>query len=149
MSSLISDDLKATLTPYFENLFDTFQRIIIVYKESTKTLVNNNTQGFVYGFGAQGENNYIYTEVTGVFPAKIKYGKSYADQNATIEPNSNAYVYPGLVTIKVKKDCRDFINLNKTEKIVFDGRTFFINGNEREHKFLNSEMYSFELIGAK
>ncbi len=149
MGSLISDNARALLTIAFEDLFDTFQRPIIVYKESIKTLVNNNTQNYVYGFGAQGENNYTYTQVTGVFPAKIKYGKTEASQEAKVEPNSNAYLYPGLVTIKVRKDCRDFINTNKTDKIVVDERVFFINGNERYDQFLDSEFYYFELVGTK
>lgn len=148
MPSLISDTEKAVLTGIFGDIFDTFQRSIVVYKEPIKTAVQVNPSNFVYGFGeSQAEDAYTYTQVTGVFPAVIRYGNS--PQDVTQNTDLNAYISAGEVNIKVRPDCRDFINNGLTEKIVFDDRTFTVDSEERKQMFLNSEFYIFKLKATK
>lgn len=146
MPSLISSNEKSILTGIFNNIFETFARQVVVYKESLKTRIPNNSGAFVFGFGdSQGEDSYVYTEVTGVYPAVIRY----QDQNLIQNMDISQMISNGEVTIKVKKDCRNFINGGKTEKIVFDERTFFIDGDERKQTFLDSEFYIFKLKSTK
>lgn len=147
MPSLISATEKAVLTGIFGDIFDTFARSIIVYKEPIKTAVPSvSSSNMIYGFGeSQGEDTYVYTEVTGVFPAVIRYKEQGIEEN----PEINAYISNGEVTIKVKRDCRDFIMTDKTEKIGFDNRTFILDGDERKQMFLDSEFYIFKLKATK
>jgi hypothetical protein len=148
MPSLISTTEKTVLTGIFGDIFDTFARDIVVYKEPIKTAIPVNPGNFVYGFGEeQGQDSFTYTEVTGVFPAVVRYGTQPQDvtQNADI----NAYIADGEVSIKVRKNCRDFINNGKTEKIVFDDRTFFLDSDEKKQTFLSSEFFIFKLKATK
>lgn len=148
MPSLISETEKAVLTGIFGDIFDTFQRSIVVYKEPIKTIVSVTPSNFVYGFGdSQAEDTYTYTEVTGVYPAVVRYGMQ--PQELTQNDDIKAFISAGEVTIKVRQDCRDFINLGKTEKIVFDNRTFFLDSDEKKQTFLSSEFYIYKLKAAK
>jgi len=148
MPSLISETEKNVLTGIFGDIFDTFQRPIIVYKSSIRTPVSVDTSNFVYGFGgSQGQDNFTYTEVTGIFPAVIRYG--LPPQEITQNADINAFISAGEVSIKVRKECRDFINDGKTEKIVFDDRTFAIDSDEKKQMFLNSEFFIYKLKAVK
>jgi hypothetical protein len=147
MPSLISETEKAVLTGIFGDIFDTFQRTIVVYKEPIKTQVSVLPANLVYGFGeSQTEDAFTYTEVTGVFPAVIRYGGL---QETTQNSDTNAMIAEGEVSIKVRKDCRDFINGGKTEKFIFDDRTFFLDSEEKKQTFLNSEFFIFKLKATK
>ncbi len=147
MPSLISVTERQILTGIFNDIFDTFQRTIVVYKEPIKTRVNPNPANMLYGFGeSQQDDAFSYTEVTGVYPAVIRYPPTQpVDQNTEID----AMISAGEVSIKVKRDCRDFINSGKTEKIVFDSRTFTLDGDERKQTFLESEFFVFKLRATK
>jgi len=146
MPSLISSTERALLTGIFNDIFDTFQRRIVVFKEPTKTSRTVNPNDAVFGFGeVQTEYGYDYTEVTGVYPAVIRYG----DQQTDLNSDGNFRVPAGSVSIKVKKDCRDFINAGKTEKVEFDNRSFIIESEERKQSFLDSEFYLFILKPVK
>jgi hypothetical protein len=146
MPSLVSTTERAILTGIFNNIFDTFQRPIIIYKEPIKTSVSVSPASMVFGFGeSQGEDNFNYTEVSGIYPAVIRYQEQITDLNGDL----NAFLSAGTVHVKVRGDCRDFINQGKNEKFVVDGRTFYLDGDEKKQTFLDSEFYIFSLKATK
>lgn len=149
MSNLLSSTELAGIISGFNSIHETFCRSIIVYKEPIKTLQNVNTGEFLYGFGEnQVQNAYSYTEVTGVYPATIKYNDP---QGVNIDLNNDmkAYISNGGVVVKVKKDARDFIVSGKTEKFVMDQRTFTLESEDTKHTFLNDGFYLFKLKATK
>ncbi len=142
MASLISNSEKSVLTGIFDSIFDTFSRTIVVYKESTKIPIQVNPSNFLYGFGEnQGEDSFSFVEVTGVYPAVIRY----KHQNVELGREINVYIPIGEVSIKVRKDCRDFINNGKTDKIVFDDKTYILDSEEKKQNFLDSNFWVFNL----
>jgi hypothetical protein len=146
MPSLVSENERAILTGIFNNIFDTFQRQIIVYKEPIKSRVSVPAASMVFGFGeSQEQDNFTYTEVTGVFPAVIRYQQ----QDIDFVGDLNSFISAGRVLVKVKPDCRDFINEGKTEKFMLDNRTFYLDGDEKKQTFLDSEFYIFTLKATK
>jgi hypothetical protein len=148
MPSLISDTERQVLTGIFNDIFDTFQRSIVVYKEPIKTQVSVQPANLVYGFGeSQTEDAFTYTEVTGVFPAVVRYGNQ--PQDVTQNSEINVMISNGEVSIKVRKNCRDFINNGKTEKFLIDDRTFFLDSEERKQTFIDSEFFIFKLKATK
>jgi hypothetical protein len=147
MPSLISATERANLTGIFNDIFDTFKRTIVVYREPIKTqITNTDPNNFVFGFGeSQGEEGYTYTQVSGVFDATIRY----QPQSIQINPDANIVISDGDLSIKVKKDCRDFINAGKVEKILVDERTFILNSEEEMRSFLDSQFWVFRLKAIK
>ena len=147
MPSLISPTERAVLTGIFDNIFDTFSRTIVVYKESTKVLNSSvDSSNFIFGFGeSQSQDVYTYSEVTGVFPAVVRY----KHQNIELGAEITAYIPVGEVRIKVREDCRDFINNGKTEKIVFDDKTYVLDSEEKKRTFLDSQFWVFNLRTVK
>lgn len=146
MPSLISATERANLTGIFNDIFDTFHRRIVIYKEPTKTARTIDPSNAVYGFGeVQSDYGFDYTEVTGVYPATVRY----EEQKLQDISDGNFKVVDGSVSIKVKRDCRDFINLGSTEKVLLDDRTFVIDGEEQKRTFLDSEFWIFKLKAVK
>ncbi len=149
MSNLISSTELAGLISGFNDIHDTFCRPVAIYKEPIKTAVAVDQSNFLYGFGeSQVTDAFTYTEVSGVYPATIKYSDP---QNVNIDLNDDtrSYISAGGLVIKVKKDARDFIQNGKTEKFVVDGRTFFMDSEETKHTFLNDGFYVFKLKVSK
>ena len=146
MASLISATEKAVLTGIFGDIFDTFSRNITIHKEPLKTFRTVDTSNLMYGYGEnQLEEQFDYTPVSGVYPAIIRYGT----QKITRGDEINVYFPDSEVTIKVKKEARDFINSGETPKITFDDREFTIDAEEKKQTFLDSQFYRFKLKSVK
>jgi hypothetical protein len=140
MASLISDSEKASLTGIFNDIFDTFKRDIVVFKEPKKTIQEINLDG-VFGYGEYAQAaNYTYTPVTGIYPAVIRYAND-AEFKEVDDFTSN--IPFGHATIKVKEDAREFIKNDKTEKITFDDKTFELASSDKVQRFLDNEYYIF------
>jgi hypothetical protein len=147
MPSLISPTERENLTGIFNDIFDTFHRRIVVYKEPTKVRTSYDPSNMVFGFGEQQtEEPYTYTQVTGVFPATIRYKQGERSKFAS---DIDALIPANGVSIKVRPDCRDFINDGKTEQIEVDGRIFKLDSEERKQAFLDSNFYVFILKAVK
>lgn len=107
-------------------------------------------------FAHLGEKAYFWTstglsplftqEMKGVFYAIVRYSDDY--QFKSIDNISTNIPY-GHATIKVRADAREYINVGKTKKIVFDKLSYELAGSEKVHQFLGSEyfIYSLKLIG--
>ena len=142
MSSLLSSSEKANLANSFDDIFDTFKREIVVYKEPKKVISTiNESQLFGYG-PASNLGNYEYVPVSGVFFATIRY-QDFQDQS--YRTNISSAVLEGDVRIKVKKEARDFINNGKTESIEFDGKKFNLISSDSVKRFLDSEFFVYYL----
>ena len=146
MPSLISPTERANLTGIFNDIFDTFQRSIAVFKEPIKVQQAVNPTDFVYGFGdEQAANAYTYVEKSGVYPATIRYPGSANTNAFDTNKDANIKIPEGWVSIKVKKDCRDYINDGKTDKILVDNKTYYLDSDERKQAFLDSEFWIYVL----
>jgi hypothetical protein len=129
MSSLISNCEKEYTNKVFEDVFDTFSRNIIVYKEPLKTQVISPDSNAIFGFGQSQQNDiFTYTPITGVFPAMIKYQSRFGSKVGydLFEGEINTYISDAPVSIKVRQDCSDFILTNKTERIEVDGLPYIM-----------------------
>lgn len=147
MANLISPVERAVLTGIFDDIFDTFQRTIIVYKEPVRTLISPVPNTNLFGFGESQQNDiYTYSGVSGVFPAVIRYGPI---PPADYQPEMLTYLFASSVSIKVRKDCRDFIQDGKTEKIIVDGLTWILDSDQKKQTFLDSAYYVFNLKNSK
>jgi hypothetical protein len=140
MASLISTTERSVLTGIFSDIFDTFERSLVVYKEPKKVIQQINLDG-VFGYGEYSQAaNYEYIPVTGVFPAVIRYAND-AEFKEVDDFTSN--IPFGHATVKVKQNARDYIKVGKTEKITFDDKTFELASSDKVQRFLDSEYYIF------
>ncbi|MAF24266.1 hypothetical protein CL634_01575 [bacterium] len=143
MADLISDAERAALGSMFNDIFDTFKRDIVIHKEPKKIINQVNTSQ-IFGYGDYAEVvNYTYVPVTETYPAIIKYNEK---QTVDFIEEINSQISIGTCSIKVKKDCRDFIMNGKTEKIEFDGKVFNVISDDAVKSFLNAtEFFIFQL----
>ena len=129
MANLLSDTDKAYFTGVLGDLFETFQRSIIVHKEPVKTISNINSSNSYAGYGdTPNLENIEYVPKSKTFEAMVSYmdkAQSSLDTEINIQIPRNA-----AVRIKVKSDCRDYIKLGKTERIEIDGKSFNVTGDE-------------------
>jgi len=146
MASLISTGEKATLTGIFNDIFDTFKRDIVVYKEPVKTVASINESN-LFGYGdASNQVNYTYTAQSGSYEAIIRYADQ---QQQDYYSDLNGAIAKGDARIKVKKECRDFIENGRTEKIEFDGKSWNVVTSDSVRRFLDSEFFVYHLERAK
>lgn len=142
MASLISSGEKAVLSGVFDDVFDTFSRNIVIYKEPIKTVSSINESN-LFGYGdASNQVNYSYTAESGVYPAIIKYAD---EQTQNYHSEMGGFIPKGDVRIKIKKDCRDFIEDGRTESIQFDDKSWDVTTSDSVKRFLDSEFFVYHL----
>lgn len=142
MPSLITTQERDNLTGILGDVFDTFKRGVVVYKEPTKKVAVID-DSFIFGYGEPSNAiNYDYIVVSGAFDATIKYN---TNQNLEYHGDINASLSEGEVRIKVKEDCKNFIESGKTERVVFDGASFNIISDYSVKSFLDSTFYTYYL----
>ena len=139
MASLLSDTEINNITGAFGDVFDTFKKDIVVFKEPTKTVVDVDTS-FLYGYGApSNKTNYEYTQVSGIYPALVMRGTMG-------ETSKEKFNYPdNKIGIKVEKDARDFIKQGKTERVIIDDTNYNVSSSDSQVDFLTKKYYIFEL----
>ena len=144
MASLISASEKTGITAAFNDIFDTFKREIVVYKEPIKTVTDLNMDMF-YGYDLpyEGEpTNYTYTVVSGTYQAMIRYED---DMHHNTDSSLNTTIPDGEVRVKVKEDAMNFIESGKTEKITMDNKNYNLASEASVAKFLDSTFYVYHL----
>jgi hypothetical protein len=150
MPSLLNETEKNNLTPLIEDLFDTFARDIIIHKEPKKIIKNINTNSLVGYNESANLENYEYIPESRTFKAKIKYENQQDLSSLTHLGGLKNFLSQGVVKIKVRQDARDYIlDGRKTEKIVFDNKTFNIISDESVKRFFNTVYYVFYLQSTK
>jgi hypothetical protein len=149
MSSLISSTEMLNSTGVFQNIFDSWSRQIIIFKEPIKQQILPQNSSALFGFGSsQSTELYNYTPITGVFPALIRYNDRYAskDKSDQLQSEINEYISDGPVSIKVRQDCRDFIIVGKTQKIQIDNQEYLLDDVDfKVDYFFQSMYYIFDL----
>ena len=147
MSSLLSASEKANLTGILGDVYDTFKREITVYKEPTKKVATID-DSFIFGYeDVSNVVNYEFIPKSGKFDATIKYNP---DQDIVNSQDINGgSISDGMVRIKVRKDCRDYIENGRTEKIIFDDVSFNVASDFSVKNFLGSVFYVYYLERTK
>ena len=142
MSSLVSNDEVSVFTGDFKNLFDTFQREIVVHKEPKKVVTSLSTTLYA-GYRPQNQTKTEYIPRTGVFPAMVTYADQ-ADKEFLEDIHANLVV--GDARIKVEKDCYEFIEGGgKTEQISLDGFSFNTKTTAAVKNFFGFKLYVYHL----
>ncbi len=142
MPSLISASEKANLVKIFTDIFDTFKREIVIHKEPIK-VVNQINLTQIFGYDEfSNETNYSYETNNKTIHAVVRYSNNHGFSD--LDKNTINLI-AGDVSIKVDQAGRDYINAGKNEKIVIDGKTFNVDGQEIIQRFLDSEFYIFNL----
>jgi hypothetical protein len=146
MASLLSDIEILNATGIMGDLFDTFSRPILVYKEPKK-IINQVSTNSLPGYGeAAIKTNVTYIPVSGAFEAKVKYNPK---QDLELLPELKSRVSKGVVKIRVERPARDFIvNNGKTEKIMIDNKPYNVVTDDTMKRFLTSEYFIFFLEAA-
>jgi hypothetical protein len=143
MADLLTTTERQNISGIIDDVFDTFKRAIVVYKEPSKT-VSDVDLDFMFGYNAESQSsNYIYTQVTGSYHATIKYIKSTSPD----EPSRllNTDLEDQLVRIKVNKQARDFIENGANQKCFFDNKDFEFISNDTPKIFLGNTYYYYFL----
>ncbi|MAF24605.1 hypothetical protein CL634_03385 [bacterium] len=142
MASLISTEEKAILTGTFQDVFDTFKREIVVYKEPQK-VIGSIDEGMIFGYGEYSNPvNYTYESVSSTFYATVRYIDNQQIEHIEVIGTD---VPKGLVRMKVEKEAMDFIEDGKNEKITFDKKSFNIISTVAVKRFLDSEFFVYYL----
>tara|TARA_Y100000310_G_C20346460_1_gene652258 strand:+ start:253 stop:693 length:441 start_codon:yes stop_codon:yes gene_type:complete len=142
MASLITSEERAILTGTFQDVFDTFKRDIVVYKEPIQ-IVETISESMIFGYGEYSNPvNYTNSLVSGSFSATIRYQDMQEEDYSSL---LGADLTKGIVRIKVQKAAKDFIDVGKTEKIEFDDKTFNVVSDVAVKRFLDSEYFVYYL----
>jgi hypothetical protein len=143
MASFISANDEAWFSEAATSWFDTFKRLITVHKEPIKKIKNNITTQLV-GYGQNGQTNsqqIEYIPRSQDFYGVIKYNNN---QDLNLIADINAYVASqNYVTMIVDSTARDYIVKEKTEKIVFDGKSFNVISNGTLKYYFTKQYYEF------
>lgn len=143
MADLLTTTERQNISGIIDDVFDTFKRAIVVYKEPSKT-VSDVDLDFMFGYNAESQSsNYIYTQVTGSYHATIKYIKSKSPDESSQLLNTD--LEDQLVRIKVNKQARDFIENGANQKCFFDNKDFEFISNDTPKIFLDNTYYYYFL----
>lgn len=141
MADLLTSTERQNISGIIDDVFDTFKRPIVVYKEPSKTVTDVNLD-FMFGYDSETQSsNYTYTQVTGSYYATVKYIKSSdGDVPAGL---LNTELEDQIVRIKVNKTTRDFIENGRNEKVTFDSKSFEFLSNDTPKIFLDNTYYYY------
>tara|TARA_R110000803_G_scaffold125395_6_gene193070 strand:+ start:784 stop:1227 length:444 start_codon:yes stop_codon:yes gene_type:complete len=143
MADLLTTTERQNISGIIDDVFDTFKRAIVVYKEPTKT-VSDVDLDFMFGYNAESQSsNYIYTQVTGSYHATVKYIKGTSPDETSQLLNSE--LEDQLVRIKVNRQARDFIENGANQKCLFDDKDFEFISNDTPKIFLGNTYYYYFL----
>ena len=146
MPSLITSSERAILTGTFQDVFDTFKREIVIYKEPKETISDIN-ESLIFGYDEfSNSTNYTYQAVSGTFYATIRYNDL---QEEEFQSDIKADISKGLARIKVQSEAKDYIENGKTDRIEFDNKTFNIISDVAVKRFLDSEFFVYHLQSTK
>lgn len=147
MSGILTDSEKAGLATDLDSVFQTFVRDIVVWKEPIRTaLPPAQSNGGAFGFGgADVESNYIYTPVSGVFSAVVRYLSAKHVGQIAVMQDTNALIPIGEVKIKVTPECYAFVENGKTDKFSFDNRDWYFAGKPQATPFMGGLYYFYQL----
>lgn len=130
------------------DLFETFTlnrtKTITVYKQPIKNISSANSSAFP-GYGPASNNNNLtsYTVVSGVFPAVITYVAEQQSQD--LYEIKKAVPKDAKVLVRVERNCSDYIENGKTEKIVVNGDNYNVIAEKEINSILGLNYYHYYL----
>jgi hypothetical protein len=132
---------KIAYSKAFYDIHDTFSRDIVVFKHPNATLISSEpTFNFLYS--QQTDDSVMYTPVSGIFPARIKWEHAYKINDARdIRPT----IFGNYCRLKVKADALAFISGSRGQRIEVDGRTVNWIGSSEVHGLFNRDFYHIYL----
>ena len=143
MASLLTAAEKTLFKSALDNLFDTFKQDIVVYKEAQISLINES-QPRMFGYNERVDiSNINYVPVTGVFPALVSFGKKQEEPQLEILANR---ITEGQASIKVKSDCRDFIDNNgRTIGVTINDLMFKVVSSQSQRRYITPDYFIYIL----
>lgn len=141
---LLSEDERQQIKSSYEDFFETFRKEIVVHKTSEIVVSDINlSQVFGYEEGANVEN-YSYEHQSKIFYALIVF-PTRGDQTLGVMTEMAAMIPEGEIRIKVKEDCKDYIQVGKTEKIEVKNKNYTLISTEAEVNNILTGYYIFKL----
>ena len=136
MPSLVSDAEKVLLGNEFNDLHDTFSRLVTVYKTPDRVVISSdNNYNFLYNDQEAIEVTYI--PISGQFDCRIEW----QDPSKLMGwPEIREEIRGNLCRIKAKQDFVDFIS--DAEKIEIDERPVQSMGTSKPHGLFNIDFYT-------
>jgi hypothetical protein len=136
MPSLVSDAEKLLLGNEFNDLHDTFSRLVTVYKTPDRVVISSdNSYNFLYN--DQEAIEVTYVPISGQFDCRIEW----QDPSKLMGwPEIREEIRGNLCRIKAKKDFVDFIS--DAEKIEIDERPVQSMGTSKPHGLFNIDFYT-------
>lgn len=149
MTSFIKDSQKGGLEAAFSNLHDTFGRNIAMFKNGQQITISTSQNNDFIWEGAPQNDQFQTVPVSGVFKARILYGKvqnrnqfnSATQGKGTDQVNIELDV--GDVRIKLDATGAEFIK--DAARVILDGDIFNIETPKRPHGLFNPQFYDFIL----
>ena len=147
MSSLLTSSEVTFATGAANDLFDTTASRMVIYKEPIKTINSPESQDITFGYSnSQTEHTYTYTPVSGVFSGVFSRSNP---SETEIEKKMNLQYAGNRSFVKVRQDCKDFIENGATERIDLVGSYWKIVGVPKKRMFLNSIYFIYTLEEAE
>lgn len=141
-TSYLSDAVKTQLSDEFNNLHATFGRPITIWKTAEQTIVSTDPDNnYMFG-GAPGNSETTIVQQSGVFLARILYGKK---QNLSLFNSSarnggsdqnNIFMQEGEMRIKLDPTGAAF--LAGAKSVTVDGDIFEITSSKRPHSLVGA-----------
>jgi len=143
MASLVSSQGINNIHLAVNNHFDTFKRSIVVHKAPMKKIISSIVSPQLIGYQENSiEEQIEYIAQNETFEAIIAYTDPF---NVDIVDQIKIRTSSPIVSIKVKKETRDYILNDKTEKITFDNKSFKLISNDIVKSYQGLLYYLFYL----
>lgn len=149
-TSYLSNDTKTFLSDQFNNLHATYARPITIWKTAQQTIVSTSADNnYMFG-GAPTNSETIIIQQSGVFDARILYGKKQemtmfnSAQYRNSADQTNLFLQEGEVRLKLDPTGAAF--LAGCERVTFDGTEFNVVSSKRPHSLVGTpNFYDFYL----
>lgn len=140
--NFFSKQQKAAYSKPFFDIHDTFSRNIVVFKHPNATLISS-TPDYNFLYSQQTDNtNIVYTPVSGVFSARIKWENANKINDAR---DIRSTILGNYCHLKVKLDALQFISGSRGQRIEVDGRTVNWIGSSEVHGLFTPDFYHLYL----
>ena len=147
MASLISAEEINNFHQAINDHFDTFKRLITVHKTPVKRIIISTANPQIVGYQTDSVEEQIeYVSQSENFYAIVKYEDS---NNQDLVEQIQIKTNNPIISIKVKSDARNYILNGKTEKIIFDDKSFNVVSADIVKNYQGLKYYLFYLEETK
>jgi hypothetical protein len=137
----LNNTQKIAYSSAFYDLHDTFSRNIVVFQHPKVTLIASQPE-YNFLYSQQTDDTVVYTPVSGICPATIKWEHAYKINDARdIRPT----VFGNYCRLKVKADAMEFISGARGQRIEVDGRVVNWIGSSEAHGLFTPDFFHIYL----